>query len=60
LAENAAQALLGDTQNAEQLANRHLRMATDEMDDPMMGAPESVLSEDRIGLRSEIAIGKEQ
>jgi len=60
LAENAAQALLGDTQNAEQFANRHLRMATHEMDDPMMGAPESVLREDRIGLRGEIAIGKEQ
>ena len=60
LAENTAQTLLGDTQNAEQLADRHLRMASDEMDDPMMGAPESVLREDRVGLCGEIAIGKEQ
>jgi hypothetical protein len=60
LAENPAQALLGNAQNAEQLADRHLRMASDEMDDAMMGAPESVAREDRIGLCGEIAIGKEQ
>ena len=60
LAENAAQALLGDAKNAEQLADRHLWVASDEMDDAMMGAPEIVPREDRVGLCREIAIGKEQ
>jgi hypothetical protein len=60
LAENAAQALLGDFQNIEQLPNRHPRMAPDEMDDAVMGPPETVLREDRIWLGGEIAIGKEQ
>jgi hypothetical protein len=60
LAKNAIQALLCNTQSAEQFAHRYLRMSSDEMDDAMMGAPKSVLREDRIGLCGEIAIGKEQ
>ena len=60
LAENAAQALLGDLQDIEQLPDRHLRMAPDEMDDAVMGPPKTILREDRIGLGGEIAIGKEQ
>src|SRR6266436_6634956 len=60
LAENAAQALLGDLQDIEQLPDRHLRMAPDEMDDAVMGPPETILREDRIGLGGKIAIGEEQ
>ncbi len=60
LAKNAIQALLCNTQSAEQFAHRYLRMSSDEMDDAMMRAPKSVLREDRIGLCGEIAIGKEQ
>ncbi len=60
LTEDAAQALFGDAQYAEQLADRHLRMASDEVDDPMMGTSKAVLRENRIGLRGEITIGKEQ
>ncbi len=60
LAKNAIQALLCNTQSAEQLAHRYLRMSSDEMNDTMMGAPKSVLREDRIRLCGEIAIGKEQ
>jgi hypothetical protein len=60
LAEHAAQALLGNAENAEQLADGHLWMAADEMDDSMMGAPESVSRQNRIWFCGEIAIGKEQ
>jgi hypothetical protein len=35
-------------------------MEADEMDYPMMGTPEMVVREDRVGLRSKVAIGKEQ
>ena len=60
LAKNAVQALLGDAQNAEQLADGHLRMASDEMDHAMMGASKIVLREDLIRFCGEIAIGKVQ
>src|SRR5262249_27034393 len=60
LAENAAQALLGDLQNVEKLPDCHLRMAPDKMDDAVMGAPETVLRENRIRLGGKIAIGKKQ
>ena len=60
LAQNPVQALLRDAQDAEQLADRHLRMAADEMHDPVMRPPEAVLREDRVGLGGEVAIGEEQ
>jgi hypothetical protein len=58
--KNAVQALLGNSQDAEQLANRHLRMAPDEMNHTVMGAAEAKLRQDGIGLRGEISIGEEQ
>src|SRR6266498_2632950 len=45
LAEHPVKALLGDAQNAEQLADRHLRMAPDKVHHPVMRPPESVLFE---------------
>src|SRR5262249_40181682 len=60
LAEHPVQALLGNPQDAEQLANRYQRVAADEMDDAMMGAAEPIFFEDRIRLRGEVAIGEEQ
>ena len=59
MAENPAEALLGDAENAEQLADRDLRMAADEMDHPVMGAAETVARENGIGLRRKVAVGKE-
>jgi hypothetical protein len=60
LAKDAVQALFGDAQNAEQLADGHLWMASDEMDYAMMGAPKIVLREDLVRFRGEIAIGEVQ
>ncbi len=55
-----AQALLGDAQDAEQLAHAHLRMAADEIDDAMMGAAEAIARQHRVGLGGEVAVGIEQ
>src|SRR5438067_12639433 len=60
LAEYPVEALLGDPQNAEQLADRHLRVPPDEMHDPVMGAAEAVFLEDGVGLGGKVAIGEEQ
>src|SRR5207248_1611466 len=50
LAEHAVEALLGDAQDAEKLADRHPGVPPDKMHDPVMGAPEIVLHKDRIGF----------
>src|SRR5258708_16500887 len=60
LAEHPVEALLGNPQDVEQFADRHLRMPPDKMHDPVMGAPETVLHEDRIGFGGEVAIGEKQ
>jgi hypothetical protein len=60
LTENTAQALLGDPQNAEQLAHGHLRMSSDEVNDAMMGTAKAVFREDYIGLCGKITIGEKQ
>ena len=60
LAQYPVQALFRDAQNAEQFADRHLRVAADEMHDPVMRPPEAVLREDRVGLRGKVPIGEEQ
>src|SRR5260370_648284 len=56
LTKDAAQALFGDAQYAKQLADRHLGVASDEVDDAMMGPSKTVLHEYRIGLRGEVTI----
>src|SRR5262245_47899474 len=60
MSKNAVQALLGNPQDAEQLANRHLRMAPNKMDHTVMRAAETELRQDGVGLCGEISIGKEQ
>ena len=60
LAEHAGEALLGDAQDAQQLADAHLRMAADEIDDAVMGATEAVARQHGVGLGGEIAIGVEE
>src|SRR6185312_4620858 len=57
LAQDAAQALLGDAQDAEQVGDAHLRMAADEIDDAVMGAAEAVFRQHGVGLGGEVAIG---
>lgn len=60
VAEDAAQALLGDAQDSEELADGHPRMLSDKMDDAVMGAAKAVLRQDRVGLGGEITISKKQ
>jgi hypothetical protein len=60
LAEDAAQALLGDAQDRQELADGRLRVSSDKMDDAVMGAAKTVSRQDRVGLGGEITIGKKQ
>src|SRR5689334_6505022 len=60
LPEHAVQALLRNTQNAEKLADRDVRVAADEMDDPVMRPAEAVFGKDLVGLGGKIPIGEEQ
>jgi hypothetical protein len=60
LAEDTAQALLGDAQHCKELADGHLRMPSDKMDDAVVGAAKTVLCQDRVGLGGEITIRKKQ
>ena len=60
LPENAAQALLGDAQDCEQLADGDLRMASDKVDDAVMGAAKTESRQDRVGLRGKITISEKQ
>jgi hypothetical protein len=60
LAKHPVEALLGDPQNQQQFADRHLRPSSHEMDHPMMRSAEIVLRQDRVGLGGEVAIGEEQ
>jgi hypothetical protein len=60
LAEDAAQALLGDAQDRQELADGHLRVSSDKMNDAMMGAAKTVSRQDCVGLGGEITIGKKQ
>ena len=60
LAQNPIEALLRDAQDAEQLADSHLRMAADKMHDPVMRAPETVLRKDGVGLGGKVAIREKQ
>src|SRR5207302_663938 len=57
LPQHAVEALFGDAQYPQQLADRHLGVPSDEMHDPVMGAAETVMLEDRVGLGGEVAVG---
>ena len=60
LAEDAVQALLGDAQNTKQLADRDLRVASDEVDHAMMGPTKIVFRKNLIRFCGEIAVGEIQ
>src|SRR5216683_2412147 len=57
LAQHAAQALLGDVQDAQQVGHAHLRVAADEINDAVVRAAEAVARQHGVGLGGEIAIG---
>src|ERR1700730_2210946 len=60
LLQHPPERLLGDLQNVEQLRNLHARIAIDEMQDPMVGAPEVELGQGIIGLADKVSVGEEQ
>ena len=60
LLQHAAQALLGDVEDVEQIGDAQARMAIDEMQHAVMGAAEIEIGEDGVGIAGEIAIGEEQ
>jgi len=60
LLEHAAERLLGDFQHVEQLRNLHAGIAVDEMQHPMVRAPEAQLRQHVVGVADEVAVGEEQ
>src|SRR5260221_3024488 len=60
LAQHAAQALLGDLEDAKQLRHRHFRVPADKINDTMIGATETVSTQYGVRPAGEIAIGVEQ
>ena len=60
LLEHPVEALLGDAQDVEELGDGQARLAVDEMQDAVMGAPETVLVQDPVGIADEVAIGEEE
>ncbi len=60
LFEHAAQALLGDGEDVEQIDHSQPRMPVDEMQHPVMRPAEAEILEDGVGIAGEIAIGEKQ
>ena len=60
LLENAAERLLGDFQNVEQVGDLHPGIAVDEMQHAMVRPAEAELGQNLIRIADEIAIGEEQ
>ena len=60
LLEHAAERLLGDLQDAEKLGDFHSGIAVDEVQDTMMGPPESELGQHLVGVADEIAVSEKQ
>ena len=52
--------LLGDAQDGQELGHRDVWVAPHEMDDAMVGAAETVLGEDLVRVRGEVAVGVEE
>ncbi len=60
LLEHAAQALLGDVEDVQEVGDAQARMAVDEMEHPVMGPAEAEIRQDRVRVAGEVAIGEEQ
>ncbi len=57
--QHAAEALLGDAKDVEQLLHGHAGVTPHEMQHPVVRAPEAELAEDLVRVGHEIAVGKE-
>jgi hypothetical protein len=60
LLEHAAERLLGDAQDVEEIGDLQPGIAVDEMQHPVMGPAEAERFELMVGIAHEIAIGEEQ
>ena len=60
LLEHAAERLLGDVEDLQQVGDLHAGIAVDEMQHPVMGAAEGELAEHLVRVADEIAIGEKQ
>ena len=60
LLEHAAERLLGDVQDVEQVGDLHARIAVDEMQHAVMRAAEAELAQHLVRIADEVAIGEEQ
>lgn len=60
LTKNTAQALLCYAQNTKQLADAYLRVASNKMDDAVMGAAKTVFCEDGVRFSSKVTIREKQ
>ena len=60
LLEHAAERLLGDVEDLEQVGDLHAGIAVDEMQHPVMGAAEAELGQHLVRVADEIAIGEKQ
>ena len=60
LLQHAREALLGDLQDVQEVGDAQARLAVHEMQDAMMGAPEAVFLQRRVGVGGEIAVGEKQ
>ncbi len=60
LLEDAAERLLGDAKNVEQLGDLHAGIAIDEVQDPVMRTAKAELDQHLVRIADEIAISKEQ
>ena len=58
--EHPVEALLGDPQDVQEFGDRQARLAVDEMQHPVMGAPETEVGQDAVGIADEVAIGEEE
>ena len=60
LLEHAAERLLGDAQDIEQVGDLHAGVAVDEMQHPVVRAAEAELLQHVVGIGHEVPVGKEQ
>src|SRR5690348_441860 len=60
LLEHAAERLLGDVEDVEQVGDLHARIAVDEVQHAVMGAAEAELRQHLVRIADEVAIGEEQ
>src|SRR5262245_48773708 len=60
LFEHTAERLFRDVEDLKQIRHLHAGVAIDEMQHPMMGAPETKFQKYFVGIADEVTIGEEQ